>query len=266
MRTAFLRSSPRLAAAALVATAVAVAACGTSRRAADTTPPEATGVPPGTHTTGGEVVALQSRFVEIVDAVSPAVVQIRTSVGLGSGIVFDRRGDVVTNAHVVGGSRAFAVKLMDGRRVGARLVGVDRGNDLAVIRLSGAAPAPAQFADSSKIRVGDLALAIGSPLGLASSVTQGIVSSTDREVSEGNGVTLSSAIQTSAPINPGNSGGALVDLDGHVIGIPTLAALDPELGDTPAPGIGFAIAGNRVRTVAQRIIAAHGDSMQVSTP
>jgi S1-C subfamily serine protease len=203
-------------------------------------------------------LALQSRFVDVVDAVSPAVVEIKTSVGLGSGIVFDHRGDVVTNGHVVAGSRAFAVRLSDGRRLHGTLVGVDAGNDLAVVRLSGASPAPARFADSRKVRVGDLALAIGNPLGLASSVTEGIVSSTDRRVSEGNGVTLESAIQTSAAINPGNSGGALVDLDGQVIGIPTLAAVDPELGDTAAPGIGFAIASSQVAAGARRIIASSG--------
>ena len=92
---------------------------------------------------------------------------------------------------------------------------------------------------------------------MPSSVTSGIVSSTDRRVSEGNGVTLESAIQTSAAINPGNSGGALVDLDGQVIGIPTLAAIDPELGDT-APGIGFAIASSQVTAAARRIIASSG--------
>jgi len=124
--------------------------------------------------------------------------------------------------------------------------------------MAGASPSPARFADSTGVRVGDLAIAIGNPLGLASSVTQGIVSSVGRQVSEGNGVTLESAIQTSADINPGNSGGALVDLDGAVIGIPTLTALDPDLGGAQAPGIGFAIDSNHVTQVAKQIIASHG--------
>jgi S1-C subfamily serine protease len=128
---------------------------------------------------------------------------------------------------------------------------------LAVVRLTGTTPPPAAFADSSKLQVGDLALAIGNPLGLASSVSQGIVSSTGRSVSEGNGVTLKSAIQTSAAINPGNSGGALVNLSDQVIGIPTLAATDPQLGGGAAPGIGFAIPSNTVRQVANQLIAAH---------
>jgi S1-C subfamily serine protease len=101
--------------------------------------------------------------------------------------------------------------------------------------------------------VGDFSLAIGNPLGLRSSVTQGIVSSVDRRVSEGSGVTLAPVIQTSAEINPGNSGGALVDLTGRVIGIPTLAALDPEIGGE-APGIGFAIPSNTVDRVATDLI------------
>jgi S1-C subfamily serine protease len=124
-----------------------------------------------------------------------------------------------------------------------------------VVHVSGASPAPATFADSSKAQVGDLLLAIGNPLGLRSSVTEGIVSSLNRTVSEGGGVTLSGVIQTSAAINPGNSGGALVDLTGRVLGIPTLEALDPELGDTQASGIGFAIPSNTVRNVATSLIA-----------
>jgi putative serine protease PepD len=100
-----------------------------------------------------------------------------------------------------------------------------------------------------------VALAIGNPLGLQSSVTEGIVSALGRTVNEDNGVTLPSVIQTSAPINPGNSGGALVDLEGQVIGIPTLAATDPDLGGSAAPGIGFAIPGNTVRDIAAQLIA-----------
>src|SRR6266581_783794 len=111
---------------------------------------------------------------------------------------------------------------------GASLVGRFAPDDLAVIRVSGAHLTPASFADSSKLEVGNVAIAIGNPLGLRSSVTEGIVSAFRQGVSEGNGVALPSMIQTSAAINPGNSGGALADLQGRVIGIPTLAATDPE--------------------------------------
>jgi S1-C subfamily serine protease len=215
-----------------------LAGCGTSNA-------------PGAH----PAETLQSKFVSVVKTVSPAVVQIETPSAVGSGIVFDGRGNVATNAHVVAGAKTFTVTLFRNRKVRATLVGTDPKNDLAVIHMIGATPRPATFADSSKINVGDLALAIGNPLGFQSSVTQGIVSSVNRTVAEGNGVTLTSAIQTSAEINPGNSGGALVNLKGHVIGIPTLAALDPNLGNAQAPGIGFAITSNRVQKVVSGIIA-----------
>jgi S1-C subfamily serine protease len=170
-------------------------------------------------------------------------------------VVYDGKGDIVTNAHVVGNSRTFKVTLGAGETHDATLVGAFQAGDLAVVKLSGATPKPAAFANSSKVRVGEFALAIGNPLGLRSSVTEGIVSSLGRTVNEGQGVTITSAIQTSAPINPGNSGGALVDIEGRVIGIPTLAALDPQLGGAQAPGIGFAIPSNTVRDIAGQLIS-----------
>jgi putative serine protease PepD len=196
-------------------------------------------------------------FARVVSAAVPSVVQIQSAKGLGSGVVYDGDGDIVTNAHVVAGSRTFRVTTSDGASSTATLRGVYPAGDLAVVRVAGAGLPPARFADSAKLRVGEYALAIGNPLGLRSSVTQGIVSATSRTVSEGNGVALPSVIQTSAPINPGNSGGALVDSTGAVIGVPTLAALDPELGGSAAPGIGFAISSNTVRSIAPQLIA-HG--------
>jgi putative serine protease PepD len=200
--------------------------------------------------------AVQQQFLDVIRQVSPQVVQIQTSRGLGSGIVYTGHGDIVTNAHVAGTASRFLVTLAGGRREPATLVGTDPGNDLAVIRLSTSTPAPATFAESGGVHAGDIVFAIGNPLGLRSSVTQGIVSSVNRRVGEGNGVTLSHAIQTSAEINPGNSGGALVDLSGAVIGIPTLAALDAEFGNNQAPGIGFAIDSDTVRRVADGLIAS----------
>jgi putative serine protease PepD len=185
----------------------------------------------------------------------PSVVLIRSERGLGSGVVFDNAGHVVTNAHVVEGFKRFRVTLADGSEHGATLRGTFREGDLAVVRLDGPRPRPAVFADSSKVRVGQYALAIGNPLGLRSSVTMGIVSSTSRTVPEGAGVALPSVIQTSAPINPGNSGGALVDATGAVIGIPTLAATDPQMGGGAADGIGFAISSNTVRAIATQLVA-----------
>jgi putative serine protease PepD len=200
--------------------------------------------------------AIQQQFLDVVRQVSPQVVQIQTRRGLGSGVVYDGKGDIVTNAHVAADARQFLVTLPDGRRERATLVGTDPRHDLAVIRLSSSTPGPATFGDSAGVHSGGIVFAIGNPLGLQSSVTQGIVSSVNRSVPEGNGVTLTNAIQTSAEINPGNSGGALVDLSGRVIGIPTLAALDPELGGSQAPGIGFAIGSDTVRRVADGLIAS----------
>jgi S1-C subfamily serine protease len=196
-------------------------------------------------------------FAAVVDAAGPSVVQIRSARGLGSGIVYDGAGHVVTNAHVVAGSTTFQVTLANGSTHKGTLRGVFKQGDLAVVEVSGATLKPARFADSSKVRTGEYALAIGNPLGLRSSVTQGIVSATSRTVSEGAGIALPSVIQTSAAINPGNSGGALVDATGAVIGVPTLAALDPELGGSAAPGIGFAISSNTVRSIVPQLIA-HG--------
>lgn len=202
------------------------------------------------------MTSLQQRFVSVVKSVSPSVVQIRTPQALGSGVVFDARGDIVTNAHVVQGATSFIVTLAAGDSHPAKVVGVDAGDDLAIIRLTGARPRPATFADSAQVQVGDIAIAIGNPLGLRSSVTQGIVSALGRGVPEGDGVTLRSVIQTSAAINPGNSGGALADLSGRLIGIPTLAALDPQMGAGQAPGIGFAIDSNTVHRVGSSLIGS----------
>jgi putative serine protease PepD len=228
---------------ALAALAALVAACGGSDPGDEVAP-----VAP--LAAADRATSLQQQLVSVVKAVSPSVVQIQTAQDLGSGVVFDALGDVVTNAHVVGDARRFIVTLASGDSHPATAIGRDVANDLAVIRIAGARPRAATFADSSRVEVGDIALALGNPLGLRSSVTEGIVSAVGRSVPEGNGVTLSSAIQTSAAINPGNSGGALVDLSGAVIGIPTLAALDPQMGASEAPGIGFAIDANTVRRVA----------------
>src|SRR4029077_16772710 len=143
---------------------------------------------------------------------------------------------IVTNNHVVEGGGPYTVTAGP-HSYGASLVGRFAPDDLAILPVSGAPPTPGAFADSSKLDVGDFAIAIGNPLGLRSSVTEGIVSAFRQGVSEEGGkVILPSVIQTSAEINPGNSGGALVDITGRVIGIPTLAATDPELGGS-APGI-----------------------------
>ena len=177
--------------------------------------------------------------------------QISTSEGLGSGIIFDKSGNIVTNDHVVGTATAFTVTTSTGKRLKGSLVGRFTPDDLAVIKVNGTGLRPATFADSSRLQVGDIAMAIGNPLGLSSSVTEGIVSALNRQETESNGATLPNLIQTSAPINPGNSGGALVDIHGRVIGIPTLAAQGAQLG---VAGIGFAIPSNVVTDIAGQIV------------
>jgi S1-C subfamily serine protease len=201
-------------------------------------------------------LAFQRAITAVVHEVSPSVVQIQNPEGLGSGVVYDTNGDIVTNNHVVAGGGPYTVTAGT-HSYGASLVGRFPPDDLAILHVSGAKLVPAAFADSSKLAVGDFAIAIGNPLGLRSSVTEGIVSAIRQGVSEGNGVALPLMIQTSAAINPGNSGGALADLQGRVIGIPTLAATDPQLGGSAAPGIGFAIPSNLVKDIATQIIR-HG--------
>ena len=205
---------------------------------------------------------VQGRYLKVIKEVLPSVVQIEASRDLGSGVVYDGQGHIVTNAHVVGSEKTFRVTTAnDEEPLTASLVFSYPEQDLAVIKLD-RVPAglrAAVFGDSETVRVGHMVLAMGSPLGLSSSVTQGIVSATGRTVSEGGsdggtGATIANMVQTSAAINPGNSGGALVNLDGQVIGIPTLAASDPDLGGGAAPGIGFAIPASMVRTVADQIV------------
>jgi S1-C subfamily serine protease len=209
---------------------------------------------------------LQQDYERVVKDVLPSVVQITNGQNLGSGVVYDTEGDIVTNAHVVGDARSFQVTLATGTDpVDASLVGSFPADDLAVIRLTrppGGLHA-ASFGDSAKVQVGQITLAMGNPLGLSSSVTEGIVSAVGRTVREGSdqegspGATIADMVQTSASINPGNSGGALVDLAGRVIGIPTLAATDPSFGNNPAPGIGFAIPASTVTRIAGQLIE-HG--------
>jgi putative serine protease PepD len=241
-----LRRQPLLAMAGLATAAVTLAGCGSVVSAVTTSTP----VSPSAQ-------GLQGQFVQVVKQVGPSVVLVRSSQGLGSGIVFNAQGDIVTNDHVVANSKNFQVVLANGKQYAAKLVGTFAPDDLAVLHINATGLQPAGFADSKSLSVGDIALAIGNPLGLQSSVTEGIVSALGRTVNEDNGVALPNVIQTSAAINPGNSGGALVNLQGQVIGIPTLAAIDPQLGGGSAPGIGFAIPSNIVRNIAGQLIA-HG--------
>jgi len=200
----------------------------------------------------------QSQYEQVVNHVLPSVVQISTSNSTGSGVVYDSKGDIVTNAHVVDGATTVMVREPTGtNEVAATVVGTFPPDDLAVVRVQSNTSGfkPAAWTDSNDVKVGQIVLAMGNPLGLTDSVTQGIVSATGRTVGEGSGsnALITAAIQTSAAINPGNSGGALVNLNDQVIGIPTLAARLPD-GGGAAPGIGFAIPSDTVRNIAGQLI------------
>ncbi len=219
------------------------------------TAPAAT-VPP---LTGNNLQAVREA---VIAKVKPSVVQVNVTLqggsGIGSGVIVDRRGYIVTNNHVVDGAQSIEVVLYDGTRLSAQLVGTDPADDLAVLKITPPSKGltVATLGDSSKLQVGQEVLAIGNPLGITQTVTNGIISALGRSVSEGRGgATIANAIQTDAPINPGNSGGALVDLQGNLVGIPTLSAIDPEF-NTPANGVGFAIPSNRVAFVVPQIIAS----------
>jgi S1-C subfamily serine protease len=215
--------------------------------------------PPRASATVDAGEALEEDYQQVIDQVLPSVVEIRSASGVGSGVVLNGDGDIVTNAHVVGDEREFQVFASgSAEAMEATLVGSYPPNDLAVVRVAdGEALQPATFGDSSEVEVGQIVLAMGNPLGLQATVTSGIVSATGRTVSEppsaeSPGATLPDAIQTSADINPGNSGGALVNLQGEVVGIPTLAALSPQTGGA-APGIGFAIPSNQATNIGGQL-------------
>ncbi|MGW3207796.1 S1C family serine protease [Streptomyces sp. NPDC001135] len=256
---ASLTRALRKAVSAVAPACCAVLAAGCTGAAApagqDTAAPSRAAAVPQT------VSDLQAQYLKVIREVLPSVVQIQASHDLGSGVVYDGEGRIVTNAHVVQSEKTFQVTTANSEEpLTARLVYSYPDQDLAVIKLD-KVPAglkAAEFGDSDKVEVGQIVLAMGSPLGLSSSVTQGIVSATGRTVSEGGaggtGATIANMVQTSAAINPGNSGGALVNLAGQVVGIPTLAAADPDLGGSAAPGIGFAIPASMVKTVAGQIV------------
>ncbi|WP_245852803.1 S1C family serine protease [Blastococcus aggregatus] len=200
---------------------------------------------------------------------APSVVTVyvtgRTGSGSGSGVVLTEDGFVLTNNHVIdggGGGGQVQVRTVDGTLHDATVVGTEPSLDLAVLRLEGAdSLTPATFADSDEVVVGDLAVAIGAPLGLSQTVTDGIISATHRTVSPGGDdadAAVIDALQTDAAINPGNSGGALVDHSGAVIGINTAIASVPagpgQAGSGGNIGVGFAIPSNTAHRIATEIM------------
>jgi putative serine protease PepD len=172
----------------------------------------------------------------------------------GSGFVYDDKGDIVTNQHVIDGADSVTVKLANGSTYKATVVGSDASTDLAVVKIDAPASAlhPLQLGDSSQLSVGDGVVAIGSPFGLEGSVTSGIVSALHREINAPDNSPIEDAIQTDAAINHGNSGGPLFDLRGKVVGV--TAQIDSDSGGND--GVGFAIPSNTVRSVVTQLLAS----------
>ncbi len=187
---------------------------------------------------------------DLVQRLQPSVVAVFVPGGGGSGVVYDGEGHVVTNAHVVRGAQEAEVQLASGERMPATVHAVDEFTDLAVLRVQRTGLTPAELADDLP-RVGELAIAIGSPLGFENTVTAGIVSGLHRSIpSGGQTPALVDLLQTDAPISPGNSGGALVNADGQVIGI-NVAFIPPE---ARAVSIGFAIPSPTVIDVVGQLL------------
>jgi S1-C subfamily serine protease len=220
--------------------------------------------PGGSTVSARQPVALDesSATIDVAANVSPAVVQISTTgtedtqfgvipeTGVGSGVIYDEAGWILTNRHVVEGSGGLEVELKDGRTFSGRVYGIDTLTDLAIVKIDADDLSAAALGDSEALKVGQLVIAIGSPLGTYSnSVTSGIVSAKGRSiVAEGSTQPLNNLIQTDAAINPGNSGGPLLDAAGHVVGINTAIARD-------STGIGFAIPINIAKPIMEQAVA-----------
>jgi 2-alkenal reductase len=212
-----------------------------------------------------------SSVADVVAKVNPAVVTVINqqqfqgfnsqsqgsdlqTAGTGTGFIINSDGYIVTNNHVVDGASALQVIFEDGTTVDATLVGVDTYTDLAVIKIDGTVPATVNFGDSSTLRPGDAVIAIGSALGdYTNTVTEGIVSGLNRQLSDDSGVAYDNMIQHDAAINPGNSGGPLLNLNGEVIGVNTAVVRQAEPG-VSAEGLGFAIPSNTVQQIVQKLI------------
>ncbi len=200
----------------------------------------------------------------VADKVKPSVVNIKVTVdqrdifgnvqegnGVGSGVIYSSDGYIITNNHVAGNAKELVVTLNDGTEYPARLIGTDENTDIAVIKIDATGLVPAEFTPTDNIKVGEMAIAIGSPFGLQQTVTVGVVSAIGRDVAvSSDSLPMVDLIQTDAAINPGNSGGALVNSDGKVLGINSM--IYSTSGSNA--GIGFAIPGDTALNIAKQLI------------
>jgi S1-C subfamily serine protease len=209
-------------------------------------------LPPQARVAGSDdPVALLDAFsqavIRVVERVAPSVAHVRRGRAAGSGVVIAPDGYILTNAHVVDDSRAVDIVFVDGATYGAQVVGADAATDLAVVRANGPALVPLELATADTLRVGQLVIAIGDPLGFQSTVTTGVVSALGRSLNAKDGRIIENVIQTDAALNPGSSGGPLVDTHGRVVGVNTAIIAG-------AQGIAFAIPAATARMVASTLI------------
>ncbi|MEA2598403.1 MAG: 2-alkenal reductase [Thermomicrobiales bacterium] len=215
----------------------------------------------GTPSSGSSAATGEISAIEVVQRVSPAVVTVINEqtvqgfgqlqpAGSGTGFIIDDQGHIVTNWHVVTGGQQFKVIFANGEQRDAELVGSDQLSDLAVVKVDGDVPGSVPLGDSDALQPGQPVLAIGSPLGsFTNTVTQGIVSATNRDFPDPQAGNYTNLIQHDAAINPGNSGGPLFNLSGEVVGVNTLGI--PSQGGQPVQGLFFAIPSNTVKEISQ---------------
>jgi 2-alkenal reductase len=260
-----MNNKPKILATILILVLVSLACQGTSRvPSPEAQPTAAVFQPPDLGVSPVDTSGRQEALVSLYEAVIPGVVAIQTDLGSGSGFVYDSKGHIITNFHVVDGAASVEVDFTSGYKAYGTVIGTDLDSDLAVIKVD--APAnelkPLALGDSTQLKVGQTVIAIGNPFGLDGTMTVGIVSAlgrtmdSERESPTAGFFSAGDIIQTDAAINPGNSGGPLFNLNGEVVGVNRAirTSFSSSTGDPLNSGIGFAVAINIVKRVAPVII------------